>query len=111
MSTRAFGKSEERIVQTLLCAPGKSKLPYPATVSMIFLCNAEKCRCTVATAVRTLEGAAEWIQRQVAPTLALLLNAKGYGADFFEAALEQGHQRLKSWQWALLTPVPVVLEN
>ena len=73
---------------------------------MDFLCNAEKCRCTVATAVRTLEGAAEWIQRQVAPTLALLLNAKGYGADFFEAALEQGHQRLKHWQWALLTSAP-----
>ena len=73
---------------------------------MEFLCRADKQRCTVAKVARTLEQAAEWIQRQVAPTLALLLNARQYGADFFEAAIVQGEHRLKHWQWALLTPAP-----
>ncbi len=67
-----------------------------------FLDSAKKLRLLTAPAVRSVDKSYEWCKRQVAPTLAMLLNA--YGGDFgmLEDLTLDGQRRLRPWHKALL---------
>lgn len=52
--------------------------------------------------VRTLETVRAWVERQVAPSLALLVKAEGGAVDWLYLLLKEGAARLTPAQLALL---------
>ena len=59
-------------------------------------------RFTRTTSEKLIEEVRSWVLAQVAPSLALLLMADGGALDFYRKAAQEGAQRLKPWQTALL---------
>lgn len=62
-----------------------------------FLQHAEKARLTVEQVERTVEQAWRWIERQVAPTFALLIHAEAGDLSRFYSLLSQGRARWRDW--------------
>lgn len=60
-----------------------------------FLGAAEKIALTSAPVARTLDTVANWLFRQVAPSLALMQAAPGYGLQWIAQTIEAGEDRLK----------------
>jgi phage replication initiation protein len=71
-----------------------------------FLENAAKVRLALPRSERTLEKVFAWIDRQVAPSMALLTKAQGGEVGWFYDAMHDGERRLRPWQLALLVPLP-----
>ena len=69
-----------------------------------FLGDVEKLRLTIEKARRSINDVARWVERQVAPSLALLKKAFGssYGS-FYQSMLFAGEERLKERHFLLLT--------
>lgn len=67
-----------------------------------FLGYAEKLRLVLPSPVRTLETVRAWVERQVAPSLALLVKAEGGAVDWLYLLLKEGAARLTPAQLALL---------
>lgn len=60
-----------------------------------FLCSVEKVRLTIAKVARTLEDAYAWMERQVAPTLAVLVEASGGSLKRIGDLVRENRWRLK----------------
>jgi len=71
-----------------------------------FLSFAEKVRLSLPAPSRTLETVKNWVTRQVAPSLALLVKAEGGAVDWLYSLIREGEARLTRAQLALL-PVDV----
>jgi hypothetical protein len=63
-----------------------------------FLHDAEKRTLGLPTPEPSLERAANWFIRQVAPVYALLRLAEKYGDEWLETQLDAGARRLQKWQ-------------
>jgi DNA relaxase NicK len=63
-----------------------------------FLEDAAKRKVGVAQPEKTIERAAAWFVRQVAPVYALLRLASEYGEEWLEEQLDKGARRLQKWQ-------------
>ena len=63
---------------------------------LVFLDHAARAPLSLAPAVRTVEAAVAWVARQVAPTLALIANAKDYGWESIKALATYGEMRFRS---------------
>ncbi len=74
-----------------------------------FLDNCEKARLYVEQAVRTVEKAMAWVEKQVAPTLAMIVEARG-GAGWLRGVLQEGKTRLKPVHQVLLAGVRAASE-
>lgn len=63
-----------------------------------FLEDAAKRKVGVAAPEKTIERAAAWFIKQVAPVYALLRLASEYGEEWLEEQLDKGARRLQKWQ-------------
>jgi phage replication initiation protein len=70
-----------------------------------FLGWASKLKLGIAPLIRTLEKSYSWIQKQVAPTLAMLALAVPDWPKTFGFLLSNGVARLRPWQLSLVGPV------
>jgi phage replication initiation protein len=68
-----------------------------------FIHAVEKIRMSLPSATRSLATVRDWVYRQVAPNLALLLTASGGDIDTLLSIVENGRHRLKSRHLQLLT--------
>ena len=71
---------------------------------MDFLGHVERRRCAIAAVVPTLERAANWFRKQIAPTFALLRFSAEHGDAWLDEVFASGAARLKEWQLAALAP-------
>jgi phage replication initiation protein len=67
-----------------------------------FLASVEAKALAVAPAIRSLDKVAAWVSRQVAPTLALLVAAKGGSIDCLIDMVVEGRERWQTWHKRLL---------
>ncbi len=61
-----------------------------------FLDGAERLRLAESPVVRTVHEVAEWFERQVSPSLAVIANAPGYGVAWIKQAISAGETRLRA---------------
>jgi len=64
--------------------------------------DAQKAAGYIKAVVRTLEQVAAWVERQVAPSLAVLHRAAADPSALISDLLERGRQRWRLRHWALL---------
>nr|WP_246385905.1 replication initiation factor domain-containing protein [Armatimonas rosea] len=62
----------------------------------IFIDRVEKSRLGVAPKIVDVEKMKQWVKRQVAPTLHVIVNASALGWDFISSLVLEGGERLKS---------------
>lgn len=67
-----------------------------------FLAGAKKAKLILAQEVRTLSQVREWVEKQVAPSLAMLVEAAGNDFSDLVALVQAGKRRLQPAQWALV---------
>ena len=63
-----------------------------------------RARLAVAVVVDSLQRRRDWVQRQVAPTLALLVAAEGGDLGWLEEQARQALRRVRESQWQLVPP-------
>ena len=68
----------------------------------MFLSGAKKLRLSTAPVVRSVDKSYQWISKQVAPTLAMVLRASGGDLGVFDQLISEGDKRLRPWHKALL---------
>lgn len=66
-----------------------------------------KLRLRIAGTVQTLEQVKRWLQKQVAPSLAILMMASGGDLDELLRIIEEGRYRVKPWRLARLLPAGI----
>lgn len=71
----------------------------------------EKTQLSVDTDVTTLEEMKEWIEKQIAPSIATIVMADGGSTDFLYEQIELGIKRLKSKHYALINKAMAEGEN
>ena len=63
---------------------------------LCFLNHAARAPISLAPLVRTVEETVEWVARQVAPSLAVIVNATGYGWEKLRSLVGYGERRFRS---------------